>query len=142
MIDATNETKHQHPRDILLIEDNPADVRLIQEVLKEESIKDNLSNVFDGTDALKYLHGHCKPKNHHCPYLIILDLNLPKMNGFEVLVEIKNNEILYEIPVVVFTTTSLQEDGSKCYAMDADAYFTKPMDFEGFRQVIKQLNKL
>ncbi|MGZ7068307.1 MAG: response regulator [Methanobacterium sp.] len=130
-------------RNILLIEDNPADVRLIQEVLKEENIKDNLSTVFDGKDALKYLHGHCKPKNHHCPDLIILDLNLPKMNGFEVLKEIKNNETLCEIIVVVFTTSSLQEDGSKCYAMNADAYFTKPIDFDGFKQVktIKQIIK-
>ncbi|MGZ7119758.1 MAG: response regulator, partial [Methanobacterium sp.] len=135
MIATQNETKHS-PRDILLIEDNPADIRLIEEVLKDEKTENNLSSVVDGTAALKYLHGHCEPKNLHCPNLIILDLNLPKKNGLEVLEDVKNDEKLHEIPIVVFTTSSREEDGLNCKNMGVDLYITKPIDFDGFKQVI------
>lgn len=130
------------PRDILLVEDNPADIRLIEEVLKDETSKDNLSTVVDGTEALDYLNDHCKHENSHCPNLIILDLNLPKKSGFEVLEEIKNDGKLQEIPVVVFTTSSSEEDGLKCHDMGVNAYITKPIDFDGFEHIMKQLNKL
>ena len=138
----TNTNPKLPSKNILLVEDNPADIRLIKEVLKEEKTKNNLNTVFDGTDAIEYLHGHCEPIDSYCPNLIILDLNLPKMSGFEVLEEIKNDNKLHEIPVVVFTTSSNREDGLKCYNMDAYAYIPKPVDYEGFVQVIKKINKL
>lgn len=128
------------PRDILLVEDNPADIRLIKEALKDETTANELHAVIDGTDALNYLHEQCEAGNY--PDIIILDLNLPKMNGFEFLKEIKNDAKLSKIPVIVFTTSSSEENLIKCYNMDAYAYITKPIDFDGFEPIIKLLKGL
>ena len=139
-----NAENHDHilsfPRDILLVEDNPADIRLIKEALKNEATENELHAVINGADALNYLIE--QSESEHYPDIIILDLNLPKMNGFEFLKKIKNNEKLCKIPIVVFTTSSSEEDELKCYDMGANSYITKPVDFDGFKHIMKQLNKL
>ncbi len=128
------------PRNILLVEDNPADIRLIKEVLRNENNK-KLHAVNDGEDALKYLNEECNHESKNYPNLIILDINLPKMNGIEFLKEIKNNENLSKIPVIIFTTSSLEENKIECFKKGANAYITKPVNFEGFKPLIKLLNK-
>jgi chemotaxis family two-component system response regulator Rcp1 len=135
----SNVIQEPYQRDILLIEDNPADVRLLEEALKDANSKDELHITFDGTDALKYLNTHCKEDNY--PNLIILDLNLPKKNGLEFLDDIKNDKKLDKIPVIVFTTSNLQENKLKCYDKGANAYITKPIDFEGYKHFIRQITK-
>ncbi len=127
------------PINILLVEDNPGDIRLTQEVLKEGKIKNNLEIVMDGEEALKYL----KKTNHYkdavTPDLILLDLNLPKKDGREVLAEIKEDEQLKLIPVIVLTTSEAEQDILNMYAHHANCYITKPVDFNQFINVIKTI---
>lgn len=127
------------PIEILLIEDNVGDVRLTQEALKEGKVHNNMSVVNDGVAALAFLR-HLPPyTNSPHPDLILLDLNLPKKGGLEVLSEIKNDENLKRIPVVVLTTSQAEQDIIHSYEIHANAYVTKPVDLEQFILVVKSI---
>ena len=127
------------PVDILLVEDNPGDARLAKEALVESKIKNNLFIVGDGEEALNFLFQQGAYINSPRPDLILLDLNLPKKDGREVLTEIKNNDNLKRIPVVILTTSSSEEDILKTYDLHANCYITKPLDLDQFVKVIKSI---
>lgn len=122
---------------ILLVEDNEADVRLIEEAFKENHAANRCSVVSDGEEAIDYLEKIDADDQHVRPDIIILDLNLPKKDGLEVLEEIKSNPLLRSIPVVVLTTSSSQEHVIKSYNLNANCYITKPTEFEKFVEVVK-----
>ena len=124
---------------ILLVEDNPGDVRLTQEVLKEGKIKNTLNVVMDGEEALHYLHKEGKFSTVELPDIILLDLNLPKIDGREVLEHIKKDPELKRIPVIVLTTSDAQTDILKMYDNHANCYITKPVDFGQFINVVKSI---
>jgi CheY-like chemotaxis protein len=125
--------------EILLVEDNPGDVRLTLEALKEGKVRNNLSVVADGVEALAFLRRQGKYTEAPRPDLILLDLNLPKKDGREVLGEIKLDEVLRRIPVVVLTTSRAEEDILKSYDLYANCYITKPVDLERFFTVVKSI---
>jgi CheY-like chemotaxis protein len=127
------------PIEILLVEDNPGDVRLIKEALKEAKILNNFSVVEDGVEAVAYLHQEGKYNIACRPDLILLDLNLPKKDGREVLEIIKSDNILKRIPVVVLTTSEAEQDILKAYDLHANCYITKPVDLQQFMSVIKSI---
>lgn len=124
---------------ILLVEDNPGDVRLTQEVLKEGKIKNTLNIVMDGEEALDYLHKRGKHTAAETPDIVLLDLNLPKIDGREVLAHIKNEPNLKRIPVIVLTTSDAQADILKMYDNHANCYITKPVDFSQFINVVRSI---
>jgi two-component system, chemotaxis family, response regulator Rcp1 len=124
---------------ILLVEDNPGDIRLTKEVFKEGKIGNNLDVVMDGEEAMLYLHKTGQYKNAITPDLILLDLNLPKKNGREVLAEIKADKQLMLIPVIVLTTSEAEQDILNMYANHANCYITKPVDFHQFMNVIRSI---
>lgn len=126
--------------EILLIEDNPGDVRLTIEALKESKIINNLQVVEDGIEALSYLKKEGIYKDKPRPDLIILDLNLPKKDGREVLAEIKSNDIFKQIPIVILTTSEAEEDIIKSYELHANCYITKPVNMEQFIKVVKSVS--
>ena len=125
------------PIDILLVEDNPGDVRLTIEALKDGKVRNRLSVVQDGVEALAFLRREGKYAGAPRPDLILLDLNLPKKDGRAVLSEIKADEHLKRIPVVVLTTSSSEQDILKTYELHANCYITKPVDLEQFIEVVK-----
>jgi two-component system, chemotaxis family, response regulator Rcp1 len=125
--------------EILLVEDNLGDVRLTKEVLKETKIQHNLSVVEDGAAALLFLRREDPYKDAVRPDIILLDLNLPKMNGREVLASIKEDPDLRRIPVVVLTTSTAEQDIRKTYDLHANCYVTKPVDLDQFINVIKTI---
>ena len=127
------------PIEILLVEDNPADVRLTIETLKDEKIYNNLHVVSDGEEALAFLHRQGKYSKSVQPDLILLDLNLPKIDGREVLREIKNDDKLKNIPVVVLTISKSDEDILESYNLHANCYITKPVDLKQFVKVTKAI---
>lgn len=127
------------PIEILLVEDNPGDIRLTMEAFKEGKVNNRLNVVEDGEDALMFLRREGKYENAPRPDLVLLDLNLPRKDGRDVLVDIKNDEDLKRIPVVVLTTSKAEEDVLKMYDLHANCYITKPVDFEQFIQVIKTI---
>lgn len=129
------------PINILLVEDNPADVRLMVETLKEEKIHNNLHTVGDGEEAMAFLRKEGKYSNEERPDLILLDLNLPRMDGREVLKEIKNDDALKSIPVVVLTVSKSEEDILKSYNLHANCYITKPVDLKQFSKVTKAVQE-
>lgn len=129
------------PIEILLVEDNPADVRLTQEALKEGKIAHELNVVEDGVEAMDYLRREGEFSESIRPDLILLDLNLPKMDGREVLAEIKQDERLKSIPVVVLTTSKGEEDICKAYKLHANCYITKPVNYEQFFGVVKAIEE-
>ncbi|MFH1560136.1 MAG: response regulator [Chloroflexota bacterium] len=129
------------PVEILLVEDNPGDVRLTQETFKENKILNHLSVVWDGEEAMTFLHQEGEYANAMRPDLILLDLNLPKMDGREVLAEIKADEHLKRIPVVVLTTSSAEQDILKSYDLHANCYITKPVDLEQFITIVKTIEE-
>lgn len=128
-----------NPIEILLVEDNPADVRLTQEALKEEKLHNNLSVVNDGVEAMAFLRKEGQYANVPRPDLILLDLNLPKKDGREVLREIKNDDKLKAIPVVVLTVSKAEEDIVKTYNLHANCYINKPLDLNQFSKVVKSI---
>jgi len=128
-----------NPVEILLVEDNPADVRLTREALIEEKLHNNLSVVNDGVEAIAFLRKEGKYANSIRPDLILLDLNLPKKDGREVLKEIKSDENLKRIPVVVLTVSKAEEDILKSYNLHANCYITKPIDLHQFSRVVKSI---
>jgi len=125
--------------DILLIEDNSGDARLAQEALKESKVKNRLHIVNDGMAATDFLFKRNDYKDAPRPDLIILDLNLPKKDGREALAEIKADENLKRIPIVIFTTSKAEEDILKTYNLHANCYITKPLNFDKFMEVIKSI---
>jgi CheY-like chemotaxis protein len=126
--------------DILLVEDNPGDVRLTMEALKEAKLLNNINNVPDGVEALAYLRRQGKYANASRPDLILLDLNLPKKDGREVLSEIKSDADLRRIPVVILTTSRAEPDILKAYNLHANCYITKPVDLDQFIRVAKSID--
>ncbi len=128
------------PIEILLIEDNPGDIRLTRETLKEAKVCNNISEVRDGIEALAFLHREGKYADAIQPDLILLDLNLPKKDGREVLAEIKTDKKLRHIPVVVLTTSKAEEDIFKSYNLHANCYIIKPVDLEQFIDVGKSID--
>jgi len=127
------------PIDILLVEDNPGDVRLTQEALKGGMICNELNIVGDGEEALDYLYKRSEYINASRPDIILLDLNMPKKTGQEVLAEIKNDPELKSIPVVVLTTSMAKEDMIKTYDLHANCYIQKPMNLEHFINIVHSI---
>ena len=127
------------PVEILLVEDNPGDVRLTKEALKEAKVINNLTVLKDGVEALAFLRQQGPYGAAVIPHLILLDLNLPKKDGREVLAEIKADEKLKRIPVVVLTTSQDEQDVFKSYNLHANCYVTKPVDLEQFMTVVKSI---
>ena len=125
--------------EILLVEDNPADARLVMEVFKDFKINNKLYHVKDGVEAMDYLHHNDEYADTSKPDLILLDLNLPRKDGREVLKEIKEDEELKCIPVVILTTSSAEDDVLKTYCNHANCYIIKPVDFDQFIKVIKSI---
>jgi CheY-like chemotaxis protein len=128
------------PIDILLVEDNPGDERLTREALKEGKVFSNLYWVKDGVEAMEFLRRGGKHSAAPRPDLILLDLNLPKKDGREVLQEVKSDESLRRIPVVVLTTSKAEEDVIRTYNLHANCYVTKPVDLEKFIVVVKSID--
>ncbi|HEY5538585.1 MAG TPA: response regulator [Thermoplasmata archaeon] len=127
------------PIEILLVEDNPGDVRLTVEALKDGKVSNRLSVVGDGVEAMAFLRREGRFANAPRPHLILLDLNLPKKDGREVLAEVKQDPNLKRIPVVILTTSQTEQDILRSYELHANAYITKPVDFEHFMGVVKSV---
>ena len=127
------------PVEILLVEDNPGDVRLTIEGLKEGKVHNNLHVARDGAGAMEYLRREGQHAGAVRPDLILLDLNLPRMDGREVLVAIKSDARLRTIPVVVLTTSRAEQDVLRSYELQANCYITKPVDLEQFITVLKSI---
>ncbi len=125
--------------EILLVEDNPGDVRLTQEAFKEGKLRNNMSVVGDGEEAMAFLHREREYKNAPRPDIILLDLNMPKKDGREVLAEIKENPNLKRIPVVILTTSNAEQDILKSYDLHANCYINKPVDLNQFIEVVKYI---
>ena len=125
--------------EILLIEDDPGDVRLTQEALKDSKLRNNLSVAEDGVEALAFLRREGQYADAPKPDIILLDLNLPRKDGREVLEEIKADEDLRRIPVVVMTTSDADEDILASYNLHANCYITKPVDMSRFMQIVKTI---
>jgi CheY-like chemotaxis protein len=129
------------PVEILLVEDNPGDVRLMQESFKESKVRNTLHVIRDGVEALAFLRGGGEYADAPRPDLVLLDLNLPKKDGREVLAEIKEDPDLKRIPVVVLTISKAEEDILKSYNLHANCYITKPIDLEQFLGVVKAIDE-
>jgi CheY-like chemotaxis protein len=127
------------PIEILLVEDNPGDARLTIEAFKEGRVTNSLTVINDGADALAYLRREGKYSAAKQPDLVLLDLNLPKMDGREVLAEVKSDERLRNIPVIVLTTSSGPEDVKRAYGGHANCYITKPVDLDQFLRVVQSI---
>ena len=125
--------------DILVVEDNPGDARLIMEALKSNKIYNSLHIATDGVEAMEFLHREGKFTNVPRPDLIFLDLNLPRKDGREVLAEIKSDERFKQIPVVIMTMSQSEEDILKSYSLHANCYVTKPIDLDQFVKVIESI---
>lgn len=129
------------PIEILLVEDNPADARLTLEGFKVAKVRNKITVVEDGVEALAYLRGEGAYAHVTLPDLILLDLNMPKKNGCEVLAEIKADEQLKRIPVLVFTVSSANQDIMEAYNLHASAFISKPIDFDEFLRIIYSLTE-
>jgi CheY-like chemotaxis protein len=129
------------PIEILLVEDNPGDVRLTQETLRDGKMRNNMHVTWDGVEALEFLHRAGKYADAPRPDLILLDLNLPKKDGREVLVEIKEDGNLKRIPVVVRTTSNAEQDILKAYNLHANCYISKPVDLDQFIRVVRGIEE-
>jgi CheY-like chemotaxis protein len=129
------------PIEVLLVEDDPGDVLMTQEAFEEHKLRNRLTVVSDGAEALAYLRREGRYADAVLPDLILLDLNLPRRDGREVLAEIKKDDGLCQIPVVVLTTSAAEEDVLRSYQLHANAYVTKPVDFERFISVVRQIDE-
>ena len=127
------------PVEILLVEDNPGDVRLTLEAFHEAKVCNKVHTVYDGVDAMAFLRREGKYAHAPSPDIILLDLNLPKKDGREVLAEIKCDENMKRIPVVVLTTSKAEEDIIKSYELQASCYITKPVDLDQFLETVKSI---
>jgi CheY-like chemotaxis protein len=129
------------PIEILLVEDDPGDVLMTREAFQDHKVQNNLHVVSDGVEALNYLRGEGEFAERLRPDLILLDLNLPLKDGREVLAEVKADERLRRIPIVVLTTSEAEEDVLRSYDLHANAYITKPVDFDRFVDVVKHIDE-
>ncbi len=129
------------PITVLLVEDDPGDVVLITEAFEHNKVSNELHVASDGVEALQFLRSEPPYENTPDPDLILLDLNLPRKDGREVLAEVKADEKLRRIPVVVLTTSKAEEDVLRSYDLHANAYVTKPVDFERFIEVVRQIDE-
>jgi len=128
------------PIEVLLVEDSPGDVRLTREAFKDAKVHINLHVASDGTEAMDFLYREGKHSNVPRPDLILLDLNLPKKDGREVLEEIKESPALKSIPVVILTTSASDADILRSYRLHANCYITKPVGLDGFLEVVKSID--
>lgn len=128
------------PLGVLLVEDDPGDVMIAEEALKASRLTPKLTVVPDGVEAIKYLRRQSGYAQAPRPDLILLDLNLPKKSGHEVLEEVKTDPALRKIPIVVLTTSGAAEDVVRSYDLHANVFVTKPVDFDHFTSVIKQID--
>jgi CheY-like chemotaxis protein len=126
--------------DVLLVEDDPGDTLMIREAFEDNKVRNRLTCVTDGVQALEFLRREGEHAGAPRPDLILLDLNLPRKDGREVLAEIKADDSLRSIPVVVLTTSQAEEDVLRSYELHANAYVTKPVDFERFIDVVRQID--
>jgi CheY-like chemotaxis protein len=129
------------PIQVLLVEDDPGDVLMTQEAFADYKLGNNLHVVNNGVDALAFLRNEGEYADAPMPDLVLLDLNLPRMDGREVLAAIKDDENLRRIPVVVLTTSEAEEDVLRSYSLHANAYVTKPVDFERFIDVVRRIDE-
>ncbi len=127
------------PIEILLVEDNPGDVRLTQEAIREAKIRNTLNVVNDGEQAIAYVRRQGTYADRPRPDLILLDLNLPRKDGREVLQDLKSDPDLHRIPVVVLTSSEAEQDILRTYDLYANAYVTKPVDLEQFMRVVSSI---
>ncbi len=127
--------------EILLAEDNPGDVRLTREALKENKVQNNLHVASDGVEAMEFLRKIGRHANAPTPDLVLLDLNMPRKDGREVLAEIKADAHLRKIPVVILTTSEAESDVLKSYDLHANCYITKPIDLNRFIEVVKSIQE-
>ena len=128
------------PIEILLVEDSPGDVRLTREAFRDAKVHINLHVALDGTEAMDFLKQEGEYVNASCPDLILLDLNLPKKDGREVLKEIKESPTLKSIPVVILTTSEAEADILRSYQLHANCYITKPVGLDGFLKVVNSID--
>src|SRR4051794_35024075 len=126
--------------DVLLVEDDPGDVLMTREAFSDNKVANNLYVVSDGVKAMEFLSKQGEYADAPTPDLVLLDLNLPRMDGREVLAAVKSDEALRLIPVVVLTTSEAEEDVLRSYSLHANAYVTKPVDFERFIEVVRQID--
>jgi len=131
----------REPVEILLAEDNPGDVKLTRKALEKGRLANNLYVVNDGVETMQFLRGEEPYADTPRPDLVLLDLNMPRKDGREVLAEVKESEDLRRIPVVVLTSSEAEEDVIKSYEHHANAYLTKPVDFDGFIDVVGTLEE-
>ncbi len=131
----------QMPIDILLVEDNPGDVLLTQEAFREGDYAPRLSVVEDGEEALQFLRRLGNFRNAPRPDLILLDLNLPKKDGRELLADVKQDPELHRIPIIVLTTSSAEQDIRRAYSLHANCYLTKPLDMESFLSKVRAVEE-
>ncbi len=141
MTDPIYPTQAPTPIEVLLVEDDPGDVLMTQEAFEEHKVRNNLTVVGDGTEAIAYLRREGQYADVARPDLVLLDLNLPRRDGREVLAEIKSDPDLRQIPVVVLTTSQADEDIARSYQLHANAYVTKPVDFDRFIAVVRQIDE-
>lgn len=134
-----NIAKTVEPLELLLVEDNPGDVRLTEEALREGRVYNKIHVVDDGVEALAFLRREGRYADARRPDIILLDLNLPKKDGREVLEEIKSDKALKRIPVVVLTTSEAEQDILRVYNLHANCYVTKPLDLDQFMNVVKSI---
>jgi CheY-like chemotaxis protein len=127
--------------DVLLVDDDPGDTLMIREAFEHNKVRNELASVADGVQAMQYLRREGEYENAQRPNLILLDLNLPRKDGREVLAEVKGDPELAMIPVVVLTTSHAEEDVLRSYQLHANAYVTKPVDFERFIEVVRQIDE-
>lgn len=133
-------TEALKPIDILLVEDDPGDVLMTQEAFEHHKIRNSLHVVSDGAEALQFVRREPPYEDAPRPGLILLDLNLPRKDGREVLAELKADQELCTIPIVVLTTSEAEEDILRSYSLHANAYVTKPVDFDRFVDVVRQID--
>ena len=136
-----NRADMSRPIELLLVEDNPGDIRLAKEMFKEANLKLNLTVAEDGVQAMDYLKRVCSDPRMPKPELIILDLNLPRKDGREVLTEIKSSEELKRIPVIIMTSSTSAEDVNKAYGEHANCYIAKPVDLDEFARIVRTLEE-
>lgn len=129
------------PIEVLLVEDNPGDVRLTREALRDAKVRNNLHVATDGVEAMTFLRRESPYTDVPRPDLVLLDLNLPRKDGRQVLEELKDDESLRHIPVVVLTTSQAEQDILESYRLRANAYVTKPVDLDQFLKVVKSIEE-
>lgn len=136
-----NPVDRPDPIEVLLVEDDPGDVLLIREAFEDNKVANRLHVVADGVEALDFMRQNGEHADAPRPDLVLLDLNLPRKDGREVLAEVKTDDALRTIPIVVLTTSQAEEDVLRSYDLHANAYVTKPVDFDRFIGVVRQIDQ-